>query len=113
MNATKCRIQHHCEKWHCGHLDHSSIDHTIAETTSDLVISPEHCQTLAKRAIINLQGHWIGAEWDTKPPVVKVSGDPTDSNRNQCKRKGWISRDNFNFHMQETTLKVTMETEKC
>ena len=39
--ATKCRIQHQREKWHCGHNDHSSNDHNLAGITSDLVISPE------------------------------------------------------------------------
>ena len=112
LNATKCRIQHQREKWHCGHNDHSSIDHTIAGITSDLIISPEHCRTLAKGASINLQGHWIGAEWDTKTPVVKVTGDPTGSNRNHCKTRGWITRDTFIIHMQRTTLKVTMENGK-
>ena len=73
LNATKCRIQHQGEKWHCGHNDHSSIDHTIAGITSDLIITPEHCRAHPKGASINLQGHWIGAEWDTKTPVVKVS----------------------------------------
>ena len=43
LNATKCRTQHQREKWPCGHNDHSSIDHTIAGITSDLVISPEQC----------------------------------------------------------------------
>ena len=47
-NATKCRIKHQREKWHCGHNDHSSINHTIAGITSDLVISPEQCRSLAK-----------------------------------------------------------------
>ena len=112
LSATKCRIQHQREKWHCGHNDHSSIDHTIAGITSDLIISPEHCRTLAKGASINLQGHWIGAEWDTKTPVVKVSRDPTGSNRNHCKTRGWISRDTFIIHMQKTTLKVTIENGK-
>ena len=42
-NATKCRIQHQREKWHCGLNDHSSIDHFIAGITSDRVISPEQC----------------------------------------------------------------------
>ena len=51
LNATKCRIQHQREKWHCGHLDHSIIDHTIAGLTSDLIISPEHCRTLAKEPV--------------------------------------------------------------
>ena len=41
LNATKCRLQHQREKWHCGHHDHSSIDHTIAGIASDIVISPE------------------------------------------------------------------------
>ena len=95
LNATKCRIQHQREKWQCGKLDCSSIDHTIAGISSDLIISPEHCRTLAKGGSINLQGYWIGAEWHTKTPVVKVSGDPTGSNRNHCKTKGWISRDTF------------------
>ena len=112
LNTTKCRIQHQREKWHCGHNDHSSVDHTIAGITGDLIISPEHCRTLAKGASINLQGHWIGAEWDTKTPVVKVSGDPSGSNRNHFKTRGWISRDTFIIHMQKTTLKVTMENEK-
>ena len=112
LDATKCRVQHQREKWHCGHLDHSSINNTLAGITSDLIISPEHCRTLAQGASIYLQGHWIGAEWDTKTPVVKVSGDPTGSNRNHCKTRGWISRDTYIIHMQKTTLKVTMENGK-
>ena len=112
LNATKCRIQHQRENWHCGHRDHSSIDHIFAGITSDTIISPEHCRTLAKGALINLQGHWIGAEWDTKTAVVNVFGNPTGSNRNHCKAKGWISRDTFIIHIQKTTLKVTMETGK-
>ena len=105
LNATKCRIQHQREKWHCRHPDHSSINHTIAGKTTDLIISPEHRRTLAKGASINLQSHWIGAEWDTKTPVVKVSGDPAGSNRNHCKPRGWISRDTFIIHMQKNTSK--------
>ena len=57
LNATKCRVQHQQEKWHCGHHDHSSIDHTIAGITSDIVISPEQCRTLAKGKDITLLGH--------------------------------------------------------
>ena len=47
LNA-KCRVQHQREKWHCGHHDHSSIDHTIPGITSDIVISPEQGRVLAK-----------------------------------------------------------------
>ena len=77
-----------------------------------MIISPELCRTLAKGTSINLQGQWISAEWDTKTPVVKVSGDPAASKRNHCKTKGWISRDTFIIHLQKTTLKVTMENGK-
>ena len=112
LDATKCRVQHQREKWHSGHNDHSSIDHTIGGITSDLIISPEQCRTLAKGASVYLQGHWIGAERDKKTPVVEVSGDPTGSNMNHCKTRGWISRDTFIIHMQKTTLKVTMENGK-
>ena len=57
LNATKCRVQHQREKSHCGHHDHSSIDHTIAGITSDIVISPEQYRTLAKGKDITLLGH--------------------------------------------------------
>ena len=43
LNATKCRIQHRREKWHCRQNDHSSIDRSIAGITSDLLLSPEQC----------------------------------------------------------------------
>ena len=109
LNATKSRIQHQREKGHCEYFDHSSMNHTIAGLTSDLIISTEHCRTFANEASINLQSHSIRAEWDTKILVFKVSGDPTGSNRNHCKTKGWISRDAFIIHMQKTTFKVTME----
>ena len=59
LNATKCRIQHQRENWHCGHLDHSSIDHTIAGNTSDLLISPEQCLSFAKGKLIFLAGQFL------------------------------------------------------
>ena len=63
LNATKCRVQHQREKWHCGHHGHSSIHHTIAGITSDIVISPEQCQTLAKGKDNTLLGHLIILVW--------------------------------------------------
>ena len=48
LNATKCRISHQRARWQCGHLNHSSIDHTVAGIPNVLIISPEHCRTLAK-----------------------------------------------------------------
>ena len=66
LNATKCRVQHQREKWHCGHHDHSSIDHTIAGFTSDIVISPEQCRTLAEGKDFTSLEHSINFGFDTK-----------------------------------------------
>ena len=78
LNATKCRVQHQREKQHCGHQDHSSIDHTIAGITSDIVISPEQCRTLAKGKDITLLGHSKNFGFDTKDLIVKTYGDTSD-----------------------------------
>ena len=95
-NATKCRIQHQREKWHCGHNDHSSIDHTIAGITSDLVISPEQGRSLAKGKMIYVADQFLGVEYDTENPIVITDG----------------TRDTFLPQMQRTTLKVRMSTRK-
>ena len=102
LNATKCRVQHQREKWHCGHHDHS-----IAELTSDDVIPPEQCRTLAKAKDITLLGHSIKFGFNTKNPIVKTYGDTSDDYTNECDGRGWITLDTFLPHMQTTTLKVT------
>ena len=112
LNATKCRVQHQREKWHCGHLDHSSIDHTIAGITSNIVISPEQCQTLAKGKDITLHAQSINFGFDTKNPIVRTYGDTSDDYRNECDGRGWIACDTFLPHMQTTTLNVTIENGK-
>ena len=108
LNTTNCRIQHQREKWHCGPNDHSSIDHTISGITSDLVISPEQCRSLAKRKSIYLADHFLAVEYDTKDPIVKTDGSTRDDKRNHCNVPGWITRDTFLPHMQRTTLIVRM-----
>ena len=112
LNATKFRIQHQREKWHCGHNDHSSIDHTIAGITSDLLILPEQCRSLGKGKSIYLADQFLAVEFDTKNPIVKTDGSTSDDNRNRCNVRGWIIRDNFPPHMQRMTLKVGMSTGK-
>ena len=112
LNATKGRVQHQREKWHCGHHDHSSIDHTIAGITSDIIICPEQCRTLAKGKDITLLGHSINFGFDTKDPIVKIYGDTSKDYRKECEGKCWITRDTFLPHMQTTSLKVTLENGK-
>ena len=114
LNATKCRVQHHREKWHCGNHDHSSNDHTIAGITSDIVISPEQCRTLAKGKDITLLRHSISFGFDSKNPnpIVRTTGDTSDDYRKECEGKGSITCDTFLPHMQTTTLKATIENGK-
>ena len=111
-NATKCQIQHQREKWHCEHNDHSSIEHTTAGITSDLVISPEQFRSLAKGRMIYLADQFLGNEYDTKTPLVITDGPRSDNNRIHYTARGWITRDTFLPHMQRTTLKVRMSTGK-
>ena len=110
--ATKCRVQHQREKWHCEHNDHSSINHTIAGITGDLVKSPEQCRSLAKGKSIYLADQFLAVEYDTKDPIAKTDGSKSESNRNHCNVHGWITRDTFLPHMQRTTLKVRLSTGK-
>ena len=111
-NATKRRIQHQRETWNCVHNDHSSIEHTIAGITSDLVILPEQCRFRAKGKMIYLADQFLGVEYDTKNPIVIADGSTSDDNRNHFNARGWITRDTFLPHMQRTTLKARMSTGK-
>ena len=61
LSATKCRIQRQRKKWHSGHDNHSSIDHTIAGITSGLVIPPKRCCSLAKGKKIYLSDPFFGS----------------------------------------------------
>ena len=112
VNATKCQVQHQRKKQHCAHHDHSSIGHTVAGITGDIVISPEQCRTLVKGKETTLPGHSIKFGFDTKNPIIKTSGDISGDYRKECDGKGWITRDTFLPHMQRTTLKVTLENRK-
>ena len=112
LNTTKCRKQQQREKWRCGHNDLSSINHTIAGITSDLVISPEECRSPAKGKMIYMADQFLGVEYDTKNPVIRTDGSTGDYNRNHCNAHGWITHDTFLPQMQRRTLKVRMSTGK-
>ena len=94
------------------HDDHNSIDHTIAGITSDIVISPEQCRTLAERKEITLLVHSINFDVDTKNSIVKTSGDTSKDYKIERDGRGWITRDTFLPHLQTTSLKVTLENGK-
>ena len=62
--------------------------------------------------MIYLADQFLGVEYDTKNPIVITDGSTTDTNRNHCNARGWITPDTFLPHMQRTTLKVRMSTGK-
>ena len=54
----------------------------------------------------------MAVEYDTKNPIVKTDGSTSDSNRNHCNTRGWITRDTFLPQMQRAPLNVKMSTGK-
>ena len=84
----------------------------MAGITSNLVTSPEQCRSLATGKMIYLADQFLGVEYDTKNSIVIADGSTSDSIRNHCTARGWITRDTFLPHMQRTTLKVRMSTGK-
>ena len=62
--------------------------------------------------MIYLAGQFSGVEYDTKTPIAITDGSTSDTNRNHCTARGWITHDAFLPHMQRTTLKVRMSTGK-
>ena len=62
--------------------------------------------------MIYLADQFLGVEYDTNNPIVITDGSTSDTNRNHCTARGWITRGTFLPHMQRTTLKVRMSTEK-
>ena len=67
---------------------------------------------MRKRKSVYLADQFLEVEYDTKDPIVETDGSKSDSNRNHCNTRGWITRNNFLPHMQRTTLKVRMSTGK-
>ena len=48
----------------------ASITHIIAGITSDLLISPEQCRSLAIGESMHLADQFLAVEYDTKNPIV-------------------------------------------
>ena len=55
---------------------------------------------------------FFGVEYDLRNPFVITDGSTSDTNRNHCTARGWITRDTFLPHMQRTTLKIRVSTAK-
>ena len=111
-SSIQLNAEYNTKTWHCGHDDLSSVDHTITRVASDLAISPEQCWSPSNGIMICLADHYLGVEYDTKDPVVIIDGPNTDTNRNHCDARGWMTRVTFPPHMQKTTLEVRLSIGK-
>ena len=76
------------------------------------MISPKQCRSLAEGKSVHLADQFLAVEYDTKDPIAKTDSSTSDSNRNHCNARGWITRDTFLPHIQRTTLKGRMSTGK-
>ena len=111
-SSIQLNAEYNTKTWHCGHDDLSSVDHTITRVASDLAISPEQCRSLSIGIMIYLADHILGVECDTKDPVVIIDDPNSDTNRNHCDVRGWMSCVTFSPHMLKTTLEVRMSNGK-
>ena len=99
-------LQHQQEKWSCGHQGHSSIDHTNAGITRDILISPEQCRALAKGKEITPLDRSISFGFDTKNSIVKTIGDTSNNSRNKCDGSSWITYDTLPLRCKQQQKKL-------
>ena len=107
INATICRIKHQRNKFHCGMHDHTSMDIEQPQITSDIDLTPEQCKKASKGRSLTLFDHKLTFENGKKEIHHKWTGDKSEDYRNECDGKGWITKDTFESHIQDITLKVT------
>ena len=105
ISATICRIKHQRNKFHCGIHDHTSMDIEQPQITSDIDLTPEQCKQASEGRSLTLFDHKLTFEKGKKEIHHKWTGDKSEDYRNECDGKGWITKDTFENHIQDITLK--------
>ena len=109
IDATICRIKHQRNKFHCGMHDHTSMDIEQPQITSDIDLTPEQCKQASEGRSLTLFDHKLTFEKGKKKIHHKRTGDESEYYRNECDGKGWITKDTFESHIQDVTLKVRIK----
>ena len=112
INATICRIKHQRNKFHCGMHDHTGMDIEQPQITSDIDLTPEQCKQASEGRSLTLFDHKLTFEKGKKGIHHKRTGDKSEDYRNECDGKGWITKDTFESHIQDITLKVRSKNGK-
>ena len=112
INATICRIKHQRNKFHCGMHDQTSMDIEQPQTTSDIGLTPEQCRQASEGRSHFLFDHKLTFKKCKKEIHHKWTGDKSEDYRNECNGKGWLTKDTFESHIQDITLKVRIKDGK-
>ena len=112
INATICRIKHQRNKLHCGMHDHKSMDIEQPQITSDIDLTPEQCKQTSEGRSLTLFDHKVAFKKGNKEIHHKGTGDKSEDYRNECDGKGWITKDSFESHIHDITLKVRIKDGK-
>ena len=90
------------------HYD-TSMDIEQSQRTSDLDLTPEHGKQASEGRSLALFDHKLIFENGKKEVHHKWIGDVDGDNRNECKGYEWITKNTFESHTQDITLKVRIK----
>ena len=109
INATICRIKHQRNKSYCGMHDHPSMDVEQPQITNDIGLTLEQRKQASEGRSLTLFDHRLTFEKGKKEIYHKWTGDVDGGNRNECEGYEWITKDTFESHIQDITLKVRIK----
>ena len=112
INATICRIKHQRNKLYCGVLDQTNMDIEQPQITSDIDLSPEQWKQASEGRSQTLFDHKQHFEKGQKEIHHKWTVNVDGDNRNECEGYEWITKDTFESHIQDITLKVRVKDGK-
>ena len=105
IKATICRIKHQRNSFYCGMHDHTSMDTQQPQITSDIDLIAEQCKPASEGISFTLFDHNLTFEKGKKETHPKWKGDVNRDYFNECKSYEWITKDTFESHIQDITLK--------
>ena len=92
--------------------DRTSMDIEQPQITSDIALTPEQCKQASEERSLTLFDHKLTFEKGKNEIHLRWTGDVDGDNRNECKSYEWITKDIFESHIQDITLKVRIKDGK-
>ena len=100
-----CRIKHQRNKFYCGMHDHSSMDIEQPQITTDIDLTPEQCKQVCEGKSLTLFDHKPIFEKGKEETHHECTGNVDGDNCNESEGYEWITKDTFESHIQDITLK--------